>query len=310
VYDATYGTGLGSFSVPAGFNAIGSTDAETVIGSTTANQLQMLDVQSSLAAGTLVAPLGDPAAYTPPAGLSLLGGVTGLPASNQVYNTVAAPFNALQPLDKQLGFLNVATTSSRPLLNGGQDLFYKFATTQQKAFTKNGAFVPIPAGNPDRTAVALGSVDRSLAVNTVGTDKDGDPVPNTVNLFGQISFVGRGSIVLDYPNQLSDLTESFRPDLAGNVLIDVQGNVQSIRGTDASGLVINDAGNLNLVAFQRMTNSTIVGEPVSHIHIQRRNNVSISSTARTVGGRNGVTFVPNLQEIGPLSQTHNRPGKA
>ena len=54
VYDATYGTSLGSFSVPAGFSSIGSTDAETVIGSTTANQLQMLDVNASLAAGTVV----------------------------------------------------------------------------------------------------------------------------------------------------------------------------------------------------------------------------------------------------------------
>ena len=128
-----------------------------------------------------------------------------------------------------------------------------------------------------------------------------------MQLYGQITLTSRGAIVLNYPNQLSDLSGTFRPDLAGNVVIDVQGNVQSIRGTDAKGLVINDAGNLNLVGFQRMSNSTIVGEPVSHIHIPHRTNVSISSTARSVGGRNGVTYVPGLQEIGPLSQTHNRP---
>src|SRR5690606_32989103 len=57
VYDATYGTSLGSFSIPAGFTDIGSTDAVTVISSTAANQLQMVDVAASLAAGTAVAPV-------------------------------------------------------------------------------------------------------------------------------------------------------------------------------------------------------------------------------------------------------------
>jgi hypothetical protein len=307
VYDATYGTSLGSFSIPAGFTDVGSTDAVTVLSSTAANQLQMLDVAASLAAGTAVAPVGNPSSYTPPSGLSLLGGITGLPGSNQVYNSVAATFDSLQPLENQLGYLNVSTTSSKQLDNGGMDLFYNFSTVQQKAFTQNGAYVPIPAGNPNQTAVAVGSVDRSVAVNTVGQNSSGAAVPNTVRLFGQINLGSRASIVLDYPNQLSDLSESFRPDLAGTVLIDVQGNIQSVRGSDANGLVLNNAGNLNLVTFRRMSNSTIIGEPVSHIRITKRDNVSISSTARTVGGRNGVTYVPGLQEVGPLSQPHNRP---
>jgi len=307
VYDATYGTNLGSFSVPAGFNDVGSTDSVTVVGDTTANQLQMLDVAASLAAGTAVAPIGNPANYTPPAGLSLLGGITGLPGSNQVYSSVAAPFNTLQPLDNQLGTLNVSTTTSTPLANGSLSLSYDFSTVQQKAFTQGGNFVPVQAGNPDQTAVAVGSVDRSLAINSVGQNSSGAAVPNTVKLFGQVSLTGRGAIVINYPNQLTDLSESFRPDLAGTVVIDVQGNIQSVKGTDANGLVLNNAGNLNLVAFSRMSNSTIIGEPVSHIRIPKRTNVSISSTARSVGGRNGVTFVPGLQQVGPLSQTHNRP---
>jgi hypothetical protein len=307
VYDATYGTSLGSFSIPAGFNDVGSTDAVTVIASTAANQLQMLDIASSLAAGTAVAPVGNPSNYTPPSGLSLLGGITGLPGSNQVYTSVAAPFNTLQPLENQLGFLNVATTSSTALANGSLELFYGFSTVQQKAFTQGGNFTPIPTGNPNQTAVSVGSVDRSLAVNTVGKNSSGAQVPNTVQLYGQITLTSRGSITIDYPNQLSDLSETFRPDLAGTVLIDVQGNVQSIRGTDAQGLVINNAGNLNLVSFRSMANSTIVGEPVTHINIKKRNNVSIYSTTRTVGNRNGVTVVPGLQQIGPLSQPHDRP---
>ncbi|MDR3620559.1 MAG: hypothetical protein P4L85_14505 [Paludisphaera borealis] len=307
VYDATYGTALGSFSVPAGFSDVGSTDSVTVIGNTTANQLQMLDVAASLAAGTVVQPVGNPASYTPPSGLSLLGGLTGLPGSNQVYTSVAAPFNSLQPLENQLGYLNVSTTTSVPLENGSLSLLYGFSTVQQKAFTQGGNYVAIPAGNPNQTAVSVGSVDRSLAVNTVGTNSSGAAVPNTVQLYGQVSLTSRGPIVINYPNQLTDLSESFRPDLAGTVLIDIQGNVQSVRGTDANGLVLNNAGNLNLVSFRRMSNSTIIGEPVTHINIQKRTNVSIFSTARTVGSRNGVTVVPGLQEVGPLSQPHDRP---
>ncbi|APW62051.1 hypothetical protein [Paludisphaera borealis] len=307
VYDATYGTALGSFSVPAGFSDVGSTDSVTVIGNTTANQLQMLDVAASLAAGTVVQPVGNPAPYTPPSGLSLLGGVTGLPGSNQVYTSVAAPFNSLQPLENQLGYLNVSTTTSVPLENGSLSLLYSFSTVQQKAFTQGGNYVAIPAGNPNQTAVSVGSVDRSLAVNTVGKNSSGAAVPNTVQLYGQVSLTSRGPIVINYPNQLTDLSESFRPDLAGTVLIDVQGNIQSVRGTDANGLVLNNAGNLNLVSFRRMSNSTIIGEPVTHINIQKRTNVSILSTARTVGSRNGVTVVPGLQEVGPLSQPHDRP---
>jgi len=306
VYDATYGTSLGSFSIPAGFTDIGSTDAVTVVSSTGANQLQMLDVAASLAAGTAVAPIGSPSNYTPASGVSLLGGITGLPGSNQVYNSAAATFNSLQPLENQLGYLNVSTTGSTQLDNGSMSLFYDFSTVQQKAFTQGSDYVSIPAGNPNQTAVAVGSVDRSLAVNTVGQNSSG-PVPNTVRLFGQINLGSRASIVINYPNQLSDLSETFRPDLAGTVLIDVQGNIQSVRGSDATGLVLNNAGNLNLVTFRRMSNSTIIGEPISHIRITKRDNVSISSTARTVGGRNGVTFVPGLQEVGPLSQPHNRP---
>ena len=140
-------------------------------------------------------------------------------------------------------------------------------------------------------------VDRSLAVNTVGQNSSG-AVPNTVRLFGQINLGSRASIVIDYPNQLSDLSESFRPDLAGTVLIDVQGNIQSVRGSDATGLVLNNAGNLNLVAFRRMSNSTIIGEPVGHVRITKRDNVSISSTARTVGGRH--VAVPYREDWQPL----------
>jgi hypothetical protein len=301
-YDATYGTALGSFTVPAGFYATGSTDALTVIGDPAANQLREVDVTASLAAGTAVAPAGNPGPYTPPAGLSLLGGITGIPGSNNVYTSVAAPFNTLQPLENQLGYLNVSATTTQPNPNGGQELVNRFGTVQQKAATP---FVPIPAGNPDDVATSVGSIDRTVAVNTGLAN--GAAAPNTIRLITQATQSSRGSVVLDYPNQLSDLSESFRPDLAGSVIIDVQGTIQSIRGTTADGMVLNDSGLLNLISFQRVTNSTIVGQPVNHVRINSRDNVTISSTARSVAGRGGVTYVPKLQQIGPLSQTRNRP---
>ena len=305
VYDATYGSALGSFTVPAGYFATGSTDAFTVIGDPAANQLQQIDVAASLDAGRAVAPAGNPAPYTPPSGLSLLGGITGIPGSNNVYTSVGASFNTLQPLEDQLGYLNVAVTNTRPAPGGGQALVNSFSTVQQRAFTQNGAYVPIPDGNPADVATSVGSVDRNIAVNT--GPENGASAPNTIRLFSQVTQSVRGSVVLDYPNQLSDLSESFRPDLAGSVIIDVQGTIQSIRGTTADGMVLNDTGLLNLISFQRVTNSTIVGQPVGHVRINRRENTTISSTARTYAGRGGVTFVPNLQQIGPLSHTRDRP---
>lgn len=302
-YDATYGTALGSFTVPAGYFATGSTDSFTVIGNVATNQLEQIDVSRSLAAGTAVKTASN---YTPPAGLSLLGGITGLPGSNNVYTSVAAPFNTLQPLANQLGYLNVSVTTTRPAPMGGQNVVNQFGTVQQKAFQQNGAYVTIPGGNPNDTATSVGSVDRNLAVNTGVVN--GAAAPNTIRLFSQVTQTAHGSIVLAYPNQLSDLSESFRPDLAGSVLIDVQGTIQSIRGSTADGMVLNDSGFLNLISFQRVTNSAIVGQPVGHVLINKRDaNTTISSTSRTVAGRGGVTFVPDLQQLGPLSQTRNRP---
>ncbi|MDG3006055.1 hypothetical protein [Paludisphaera mucosa] len=305
VYDATFGTALGSFTVPAGFSSTASTDTITVIGSVAQQQLLQINVAASLAAGSAVLTTGSPAPYSPPTGLSLLGGITGLPGSNQVYTSVGATFNTLQPLENQLGYLNVAVTTTTTDPQGGLNLVNRFSTVQQQAFTQGGGYVPVPAGNPNDVATSVGSVDRNLAVNTGLAN--GAAAPNTIRLYSQVTQTVRGSVVLAYPNQLSDLSESFRPDLAGAVILDVQGNVQSVKGTTANGLVLNNAGNLNLVSFQNMTNSAIVGEPVGHLRLIRRTNVSAISTSRTVGDRNGVTFVPNLQQIGPLSHTRDRP---
>jgi hypothetical protein len=66
---------------------------------------------------------------------------------------------------------------------------------------------------------------------------------------------------------------------------------------------LNDTGNLNLVKFQSVQNSTIVGQPVSHLQIPIRSKVIVLTPSRTVGTRNGVTVDKTLQQIGPISQT-------
>ena len=71
-----------------------------------------------------------------------------------------------------------------------------------------------------------------------------------------------GTLTLNYPDLLTGLSEAFRPDLTSSALIDIQGDVQSVRGSSATGMVLNDNGNLNLVKFASVSNSTIVGQPV------------------------------------------------
>ena len=161
----------------------------------------------------------------------------------------------------------------------------------------------------------MGSVDESLAVNTVGTSSANPsvPVPNSVRLYGPISLTRRGTITLNYPNQLTDLSESFRPDLAGTAIVDVQGNIQSFRGLSANGLVLNDTGNLNLLKTGILTNSTIIGQPITHIQtpLNHRSNVLLITSTPTIPflikRHPELTIVPNLQQIGPLSQPNNSP---
>jgi hypothetical protein len=309
-YDATYGTFLGSFTTPAGFSAIGSTDAITVIGNPALNQLQMVDIAASLAAGTAVPPASNPANYTPPAGLELLGGLTGLPGSHRVYTTTAATFNALQPLTPQLGFLTVDTVNVVRQPDGADRLVRQFRTVSQSALQVRGAFVPIPDPSDPELGEALGSVDRSLALG-VFLANPGDPSAsvNQLNLLGPISLSPRGIITLAYPNPITDFSETFRPDLAGSALIDIQGDVQSLRGLSADGMVLNVTGNLNLIRTGRISNSTIVAQPVGHVLTspQHRTNVSIVSSRRDFGTRNGVTVIPGLRQIGPLSLPRDRP---
>lgn len=326
VYDATNGgPAIGSFTTPVGFNAnaLGSTDTVTVMGSTSLNQLQMIDVTASVKDGTATIPsnppiLLPPDPYTPPAGFTLVGGLTGLPGSNRVYPTAAATFNSFQPTTNQLGLLTVSTSVARPSFSGGLQLVREFSTDSQQAI-QNPGYTAVPTVNQGLVGVPEGSVDSLLAINTTGTHAAA-PFNNSVTLLGPSSLTNRGTVtfVTQNPNaQITDLSESFRPELNGSVaagtgpaLIDVQGNIQSLRGMTANGLVLNNTGYLNLIRTGQISHSTILAQPIGHIFTpaaQRSNDVILISTNnRPVGKRGGVPILAsNLYQIGPLSLTND-----
>ena len=255
----------------------------------TNQQLQMIDVPLSLAAGTAQLPVNEPgypppANYMPPAGFSLVGGLTGLVGTNQVYPTVGASFNSFQPTVTQLGLLTVGTSTAATNPSGGLVLVRQFSTVSEKAIQPGGAYVEVPSNNSPLTGVGVseGSVDSSLALNTIGTTSTG--YTNTVSLLGPVSLDQRGTITLvvtdpitHLTDPITDLSESFRPELNGSAaagtgpaLIDVQGNIQSLRGLTANGLMLNDTGYLNLIKTGQLSNSTILAQPIGHVQTPPR----------------------------------------
>jgi hypothetical protein len=293
VYNATTGAPVGSFTSPVPINSIGSTDTVTALGSYQTNELQLINLVTSLQTGQLQPAPGNPQPFVPPAGFTLLGGLTSAPASDAVYATVAAHFNTFQPDQFQLGLQSANTVVVHPSQKTGTVLSFQFTPLSHTAIMQQGAFINVE-NNPLDTSQpgpALGSVDQTLAL--VAGISDGANIVESQY----------GTITIEYPNPLVGLSENFRPDLTGSALIDIQGSVQSIRGGQATGMVLNDTGNLNLVKFERVSDSTIVGQPVGHIQIKSRSNLTVLTPTRTVGGRNGVTVDPHLHPIGPLSQT-------
>lgn len=297
-YNATSGAQVGFFTTPQATYSIGSTDTLTVLGSyqtVGSQQVEAINLPASLASTTLVL-TSPPTTYSPTAesGLTLLGGLTGIPGSNTVYTAVAALFNTLVPTQFQLGEQPIDTVTVKT--TGHQSVAsYHLTAGSASAIALNPPFTPLESNVPDPTqpGAALGSIDQNLAW-ILSAPSDGK---TTISL-------GSGSkITLTYPDQLVSLSEAYRPDLAGSAVIDIQGNVQSIRGGSATGMVLNDTGNLNLVKFLSVKNSTIVGQPVSHLQIPLRSRVIVLTPSRTVGTRNGVDVDKNLRPIGPLSLT-------
>ena len=296
-YNATNGAEVGSFTTTTPINSIASTATVTVLGSYQTNQLQMINLSESLQTGT-EQPLGSALPFMPASEVTLLGGVTGVAGSNNIYGTIAAHFSTLQPNQTQLGIQSVSTI--QVIANGDSTtVSTEFSPISHTALTIYGNNIPVQPNPqaPNQTGAALGSIDGSLAL-VLGAANG----TNTVKLYSPTSLTSRGTINLYYSDLLTGLSESFRPNLTGSSLIDIQGDVQSIRGGTANGMVLNDNGNLALVKLQQLTNSTIVGQPISHLDIKSRSNDTVLSSAREVDNRNGVKVQYNIQQIGPLSQ--------
>lgn len=295
-YNAVTGAAVGQFSaasLPVGFqhiNGVGSSDTTTILSDSSINLAQTIDVTQSLATGQAVA-IGN--SFTPARQFGLSGGVTGVAGSNTIYTAGGARFDTFTPNNNYLGILALSN-------NAGV-----IRETSRTAVTALGQNIPNP--NPASRSVPLGSSEASLAI--AGPVVNGR---NIVTLYSPSGLSSQGTIALNNANPLTALSASFHPELVNTVLVDVQGNVQTFSSKNATGLAFNNNGNLNLIKIQNATDSSIIGLPVGHVDIARRNNVTITSSNRTFvyqGGvanipnftRGGVTINSNIRPIGPLS---------
>jgi hypothetical protein len=289
-YNATTGAPVGSFTTSEPVNGIASNETVTILGSYATNQLQMINLAASLQTGVEQPAAGDPAPFTPASGVTLLGGISSSPGSTTVTAAVGAHFDSFQPGQYQLGLQSLDTISVSK-----SKLSYGLSAASATSLTQGGGYITVQTTPPvaNQPGSALGNIDQSLALVlgvTSGTNQVGTAF---------------GTVTLDYPDLLTGLSEAFRADLATSAVIDVQGDVQSVRGASATGLVLNDNGNLNLVQFANVSNSTIVGQPLGHLNIKRRSHVTVLTPSRTAGSRNGVTVESSLQPLGPISQTND-----
>jgi hypothetical protein len=291
-FSAVSGTPVGSFSTAnlPGFTSlsgIGSTDNQTVLMDATAGpagMAQLINLTTSLARGQAVA-IGKP--FAPQNEFTFAGGLTGVAAHNTVYATGSAFFNTQTPNLTDAGIMAIGVSRTGNL-----------SESSRTALKSSGSF--IVTGSQTTPPVfpfqGIGSIDQNLALLT-GLQNG----KNIITLYSPSNLSAVNAIFLNDPNQLTDLSESFRPDLVDTALLDIQGNLQSLRATSAEGFVMNVEGYANLVKIHRTSDSTFVALPFAHAQLPVRSNVTILSSPRSVDDRNGVTVENNLQPVGPLS---------
>src|SRR5262249_15465958 len=162
-----------------------------------------IDLPASLQTGHAQG-LDSTAPFVTPSEVTPLGGLTGVAGSNNLYATVAAHFSTVQPDQVQLGISAIGTLSVSASPQGTQ-VFNQFSVISRTGLTTNGSFTPVqvhptPA---DQIGTALGSVDQNLALDT-GVSGGA----NVVKLYAPSSLATRGTIRLDYGNQLTGLSQS------------------------------------------------------------------------------------------------------
>jgi hypothetical protein len=302
-YNADTGAPMGSFTAAVPVTSVATAGNITVLGSTQINELHMINLTASLQTGHAVG-LDSVPPFVPQQEVFGLGGLSGVAGSNNLYATIGAHFSSLQPTQYQLGLGAIGTTvvSASPL---GTEVFDQFSVISRTPFTgltTPGTYTtvqvsPIP---PDQIGGALGAVDQNLALDTGVSGGH-----NTLKLYAPSTLSSRGTIKVNYPDLLTGLSQSFRTDLGGVALIDIRGDVQSVRGNTANGMLFNDTGNLATIKIQNVVNSTIVGQPISHIVTRSRKDATFLTSTRLAGNRNGAMQVANIQPIGPMSPNIN-----
>jgi len=295
-YNADTGAPVGSFTTAVPVDSVATAGNITVLGSTQISELHMINLSASLQTGKAQG-LDSTAPFVTQSEVYLLGGVTGVAGSNNLYGTVGAHFSTLQPTEYQLGIGAIGTIVVSASTQGTQ-VFNQFSVISRTGLQTNGNYTtvqvnPIP---PDQIGGALGAVDQNLALDTGVSGGQ-----NNVKLYAPSSLASRGTIRLNYADHLTGLSQSFRTDLGSVALIDIQGDVQSVRANSANGMFFNDTGNLATIKIQHVENSTIVGQPISHIVTTSRNNATFLTSTRQAGNRNGAMQVKNIQPIGPTS---------
>lgn len=314
-YDAVDPTRfVGQFSTAnlfggAPLQGVGSTVNQTVLSfatplnpvTQTLGAAQTINVTSSLDTGRAVA-VGAP--YFPARGFQLVGGATGTAGSDAVVFFGAAHFDSFQPDFYQAGLLGARTSATGRLTEGGRTQINAPAIPPQTLPDPGGGVQTLTGVAADPTDfnqfTAVGGIEQSVAVVTAYNAAAGT---NTVSLydFRAGSFVN--TLRVNNPFEITGLSQSFHPELAGASVFDVQGSLRTFRANKGvAGLVLNVNGVLDTVRIDAAVDSTIVGRPINHVQIGRRRNVELISTGREVAQRGGVeTFKKaRLRPLGPL----------
>lgn len=298
--------------ITAPINGVGSSPSGTVIGfgqppananlTQTAGTLVNINVTQSINTGQAVA-VGMP--YSPKNGFNQTGGVTGVSASNAVATVGAAHFNTFTPDLFKAGFLG-ASISNAGLAEAARSqisapVMGSTITNAQPSYT---AFAPFQA---------LGSIEQNLALwtgSSIVNDASGNPsyVNNQISMYNSAAtgapFFANASFPTSLGYTITGLGESFHPELVGASIIDVQGNLRSLRANSIRGAAINVNGGFQTLTVGSIAQSTVVGRPLYHVQVFRRgDNVNLYSTPIRKGNRGGVQLfsVNVLRPFGPLN---------
>ena len=304
-YNAQTGAPAGSFTTAVPVNAVATAGNITVLGSTQINELHMINLTASLQTGTAqgldsTSPFVPQRGHQPPRAAS-----PGSPGRTTFTPAIAAHFSTLQPDRVQLGVEAIGTL----LVNAG--------TQRHPGVRRVLGDLPDRPGHqrhlhqrprPLRSRLARSARPSAPWTRTWRWTPASRAATTSSSSTPRARSRRSGTIKLAYPDLLAGLSQSFRTDLGGAALIDIQGDVQSVRGSTANGMFFNDTGNLATIKIQRRSkNSTIVGQPISHLgrHEPERTRQSYSSS-REAGDRNGaMQVVQNIQPIGPTTPQGN-----